>query len=70
MAESAWVSYCAGMEVKLSDYSAYSLLCHIVWVCKYRRKVLKPSLYNYTHKLLLGMLRSLPRVELEAIDFD
>ena len=64
------MSYCARMEVKLSDYSAYSLQCHIVWICKYRRKALKPSLYSYTHKLLLGMLRSLLGVETEAIGFD
>ena len=58
------------MEVKLSAHSAYRLQYHIVWVCKYRRKILKPGVCKYTHKLLLGLLRSMPGVELEAIGFD
>ena len=58
------------MEVKLSAHSAYRLQYHIVWVCKYRRKILKPGVCKYTHKLLLGLLRSMPGLELEAIGFD
>ena len=58
------------MEVKLSAHSAYRLQYHIVWVCKYRRKILKPGVCKYIHKLLLGLLRSLPGVKLEAIGFD
>ena len=58
------------MEVKLSAHSAYRLQYHMVWVCKYRRKILKPGVCKYTHKLLLVLLRSIPGVELEAIGFD
>jgi putative transposase len=58
------------MEVKLSAHSAYRLQYHIVCVCKYRRRILKPGVREYTHKLLLGLLRSLPGVELEAIGLD
>ena len=58
------------MEVKLSTHSAYRLQYHIFWVCKYRRKILKPGVCKYTHKLLLGLQRSMLGVELEAIGFD
>ena len=58
------------MEVKLSAHIAYRLQYHVVWVCKYRRRVLKSGVREYTHKLLLGLLRRLPGVELEAIGFD
>ena len=58
------------MEVRLSAHSAYRLQYHVVWVCKYRRRILKPGVREYLHKLLLGLLRSIPGVELEAIGFD
>ncbi|WP_374191844.1 transposase [Spirosoma foliorum] len=42
------------MEVRLSGHSAYWLQYHVVWICKYRRRVLKPGIRVYLHKLLLG----------------
>ena len=58
------------MEVKLSTHSAYRLQYHVVWVFKYRRRILKPGIREYTHKLLHELLRRLPGVALEAIGFD
>ena len=58
------------MEVRLSGHSAYRLQYHVVWVCKYRRRILKPGVCAYLRKLLAGLLRSMPGAELETIGFD
>ena len=58
------------MEVRLSGHSAYRLQYHVVWVCKYRRRVLKPGVCEYLRKLLAGLLRSMPGTEVETIGFD
>ena len=58
------------MEVRLSSHCAYCLQYHVVWVCKYRRRVLKPGVRHYLHKVLLGLQRSMPGVEIETIGFD
>lgn len=57
-------------EVRLSQHCAYRLQYHVVWVCKYRRKILKPSVRDYLKKVLFGLLRSIPGVEIELIGFD
>ncbi len=58
------------MEYKVSGHGVYHLQYHIVWVCKYRRRILKPGVTVYTEKVLRGLLRSMPGVELETIGFD
>ena len=58
------------MEVRLSSHCAYRLQYHVVWVCKYRRRVLKSGVRHYLHKVLLGLQRSMPGVEIETIGFD
>ncbi len=58
------------MEVRLGAHCAYRLEYHVVWVCKYRRKVLKPGVRNYLEKVLRGKLRSMAGVEIEVIGFD
>ena len=58
------------MEVRITAHSAYRLQYHIVWVCKYRRRILKPGVRTYLHKVLLGLQRSIPGVEIETIGFD
>jgi len=58
------------MEVRLSAHCAYRLQYHVVWVCKYRRRILKPGVRDYLKKLLYGLLRSMPGVEIETIGFD
>jgi putative transposase len=35
------------MEVTKSAHSVYSLKYHVVWVCKYRRRILNPALVAY-----------------------
>jgi len=58
------------MEVRVSAHCAYRLQYHIVWVCKYRRRILKPGVREYLEKVLTGLLRQMPGVEIETIGFD
>lgn len=58
------------METYVSGHGIYKLEYHVVWVCKYRRRILKPGVTAYVQKLLRGLLRSMPGVKLETIGFD
>jgi putative transposase len=58
------------MDVIKAAHSMYCLHYHIVWVCKYRRKILKPGVCSYIRKTLPGLLRGMPGVTLETIGFD
>jgi putative transposase len=58
------------MDIKLSAHGAYHLQYHVVWVCKYRRKVLNPGVEQTLRILLPRLLRSMPGVSLETIGFD
>jgi putative transposase len=53
------------MEVIKTAHSMYCLHYHVVWVCKYRRKILKPGVCSYIRKTLRGM----PGMTLETIGF-
>ena len=58
------------MEVVRTAHSMYSLEYHVVWVCKYRRKILNPGVCSYIRKTLPGLLRGMPGVSIETIGFD
>lgn len=58
------------MQVIRTAHSMYCLQYHVVWVCKYRRKILKPGVCSYIRKTFPGLLRSMPGVRLESIGFD
>jgi len=58
------------MEFVCTAHSMYHLHYHVVWICKYRRKILKPDVCSYIRKTLPGLLRGLPGVEIESIGFD
>lgn len=58
------------MEVIKSAHSTYSLQYHVVWVCKYRRKILKPGVCSYIRKTIPGLLRGMPGVTIGPIGFD
>ena len=58
------------MECIKSSHSVYCLQYHVVWIAKYRRRILKPGVCEYLRKSLPKLLRSLPGVKLEAIGFD
>lgn len=58
------------MEVIRSGHSTYCLQYHIVWVCKYRRRILNPGVCEYLQKVFAKLLRSMPGVLIETIGFD
>ena len=58
------------MEVVLSGHGAYYLKYHVVWVCKYRRRILKPAIETTLRRLLPHLVRSMPGVAVETIGFD
>src|SRR3989344_122866 len=58
------------MEYRISGHGIYHLQYHIVWVCKYRRRILKPGVTVYIEKTLRGLLRRMPGVSIETIGFD
>ncbi len=58
------------MKVILSGHGAYYLKYHVVWVCKYRRRILKPAVEATLRKLLPHLVRSMPGVAVETIGFD
>jgi putative transposase len=58
------------MEYIKTAHSIYYLQYHVVWVCKYRRRILNPGICGYIRKILPKLLRSIPGVKLETIGFD
>ena len=58
------------MEVYKSAHGLYRLQYHVVWVTKYRRRILKPFVKEYLQKVLPKLLRSMPDVTIETIGID
>jgi len=58
------------VEVVKTAHSVYKLQYHVVWVCKYRRRILNPGVQGYIVKTLPKLLRSMPGVTVETIGFD
>ena len=58
------------MEVIKTAHSVYYLKYHVVWVSKYRRKILNPGLSGYLQKILPKLLREISGVRIETIGFD
>ena len=58
------------MEYVKTAHSVYYLQYHVVWVCKYRRRILNPGICGYIRKLLPKLIRSMSGVALKSIGFD
>ena len=58
------------MEVYKSAHGLYRLEYHVVWVTKYRRRILKPFVEKYLRKVLPKLLRRMPGVQIETMGFD
>jgi putative transposase len=58
------------MEVIEGAHSVYRLQYHVVWVTKYRRRILKPFVKSYLERVLPKLLRSQPGVSMETIGFE
>jgi len=52
------------VETRFSGHGVYRTEYHVVWIPKYRRRVLKPGVRGYLSKLLPKILREMPGVEI------
>ncbi len=56
------------MEVRLSAHTAYRTQYHVVWIPKYRRKILNPGVRGYLEKLFPHLLREMAGVEIVELN--
>src|SRR5262249_17618386 len=56
--------YHVGMKIKLSAHGAYHHQYHVVWIPKYRKKVLKGELKQYLEKGLFDITTFHPDIEI------
>ena len=52
------------MEIRLSGHGAYRTEYHVVWIPKYRRRILNPGVRSYLSKLFPKLLEELPGCEI------
>ena len=52
------------MENRLSGHTVYRTEYHIVWIPKYRRRILNPGIKGYLIKLFPQILKQMPGVEI------
>src|SRR3990170_6181652 len=52
------------METRLSGHGAYRTEYHIVWIPKYRRRILNPGIKGYLRKLFPKVMRKMPGCEI------
>lgn len=52
------------METKLSGHGVYRTEYHILWIPKYRRRILNPGVGGYIGKLFPKVLRRMPGCEI------
>lgn len=52
------------MEIRLSGHTAYRTEYHIVWIPKYRHRILNPSVKGYLVKLFPKVMEQLPVCEI------
>jgi putative transposase len=53
------------MKYHYSGHSVYLTQYHVVWITKYRRRILKPGLRKYLVKLFPKILKTMPGVEIK-----
>ena len=56
------------METRFSGHGVYRTEYHVVWIPKYRRKVLNPGVRGYISKVLPRILKQMPGVEILEIN--
>ena len=52
------------MEARLSGHGVYRTEYHIVWIPKYRRRILNPGVKGYISKIFPKVLRKMPGCEI------
>ena len=58
------------MQYTKSAHSVYKLQYHLVWVCKYRRRILNPGVCKFLKQILPQLAQNIPGVVIETIGFD
>ena len=58
------------MECKKQGHSVYYIRYHLVIATKYRRKILKDGFGEYLKKLMVGISRQLPEIEIIEVNTD
>jgi len=56
------------METRLSGHGAYRTEYHIVWITKYRRRILNPGVKGYLSKLFPKVMREMPGCEIVEVN--
>jgi putative transposase len=56
------------MENRFSGHTVYRTQYHIVWIPKYRKRILNPGVSGYLQKLFPIVLRTMPGVEITEIN--
>ena len=51
------------MEIRFSGHSAYRTEYHIVWIPKYRRRILNPGVKGYLKKVIPKVIAEMPGCE-------
>ena len=52
------------MRTRLSNHSVYRAEYHIVWIPKYRQRILNPGVGGYLRKLFQKLLKEMPGCEI------
>jgi putative transposase len=52
------------VENRLSGHTVYRTEYHVVWIAKYRRRILNPGVKGYLKKILPKILKEMPGVEI------
>ena len=52
------------METRLSGHGAYKAEYHVVWIPKYRRRILNPGVKGYWSKLFPKVMKRMPGCEM------
>ena len=68
MDKKAILWYNENMEVRKSNHSVFRVQYHIVWVTKYRLKLLNPGLRDHLKKLLYRATKTMPGVEIQELN--
>ena len=56
------------MRLKKSNHAVYKTQYHIVWVTKYRLRILNPGFAAHVKQLLFKAAESIPAVEIEEVN--
>jgi len=56
------------VETRLSGHSVYRTEYHVVWIPKYRRRILNPGVASYVRKLFPKVLEQMPGCEVVGLN--